>query len=225
MRILLVEDHRSLSDWLARTLRDDRYTVECAYDGDEADLLLRTQKYDLVLLDLALPQMGGRDVLRRLRARGNHVPVLILTADASLEGRIVGLNIGADDYVAKPFDVNELEARIRAVIRRTNEYKAPVVRCGALHYDSNGRMFLLHDKPLSLTPREHGVLETLIQRMGHAVSKQALVDSLYRLEDDITVDAIEVYVHRLRRKLEASDVAIVTLRGLGYLIQQRLEVH
>jgi len=221
MRILLVEDNLSLADWMARTLRRDRFSIDCAHDGADADHLLHTQVYDLVILDLSLPKLGGHEVLKRLRARHNNVPVLILTATNTVEGRILGLNEGADDYMAKPFDVNELEARIRAILRRANGNKNPVVECGALRYDSNTRMFALGDKALALTPREHAVLEALIAKLGKTVSKQSLADSLFAMQDSAAPDAIEIYVSRLRKKLEHSDAAIITLRGLGYLLRQR----
>jgi two-component system response regulator TctD len=220
MRILLVEDNLSLADWMARTLRS-RYSIDCAYNGADADHLLHTQIYDLVILDLSLPKLDGHEVLKRLRARHNNVPVLILTATNTIAGRILGLNEGADDYMAKPFDVDELEARIRAVLRRSNENKNPVLECGSLRYDSNTRFFSLGDRTLALTPREHAVLEALIVKLGKTVSKQSLANSLFAMDDHAAPDAIEVYVSRLRKKLEHGDAAIITLRGLGYLLKQR----
>lgn len=221
MRLLLVEDNLSLADWLGRALRDNRFTVDCAYDGAQADSLLRTQAYELVILDLSLPKLDGREVLRRLRARGNNVPVLILTAANTLQGRIQGLNQGADDYVAKPFDVSELDARIRAILRRVHQSKNPILECGSLRYDSNTRLFSISDRPLALPPREHAVLETLMLKQGKTVSKQAIAAGLFAMSDSADTDAIEVYVSRLRKKLDASDAALVTLRGLGYLLKPR----
>ena len=221
MRILLVEDNHELSEWLARTLRKSRYTVDCVYDGAAADHLLYTQTYALVILDLSLPKLDGRQVLKRLRARDNNVPVLILTVNSTSEGRVTGLDAGADDYVAKPFDVGELEARIRALLRRDGQHKNPLLQCGSLSYDTNSRVFSLNDAVLRLTPREHAVLEALVMKIGKTVSKQTLADSLFGINEPIAPDAIEVYVHRLRRKLEASDASIITLRGLGYLLKQR----
>ena len=221
MRILLVEDNLSLAEWLTRTLQRSKFAVDCAYNGADADHLLRTQTYELVILDLSLPRLDGHEVLKRLRARDNNVPVLILTANNTVEGRILGLNEGADDYMAKPFDVNELDARIRAILRRVNQKKNPLLQCGALHYDSNTRIFALDDKDLALPPREHAVLEALIVKLGKTVSKQSLAESLFAMHDSAGPDAIEIYVSRLRRKLEHSDAAIITLRGLGYLLKQR----
>jgi two-component system, OmpR family, response regulator TctD len=221
MRILLVEDNQQLAEWLARTLRKSRYTVDCVYDGAAADHLLLTQTYALVILDLSLPKLDGRQVLKRLRARDNNVPVLILTVNNTAEGRVTGLDTGADDYVSKPFDVAELEARIRALLRRDGLHKNPVLQCGSLGYDTNSRVFSLNDAVLSLRPREHAVLEALVLKIGKTVSKQALADSLFGINEPVAPDAIEVYVHRLRKKLEPSDASIITLRGLGYLLQQR----
>ncbi|WP_050464330.1 response regulator [Herbaspirillum autotrophicum] len=220
MRILLVEDHRPLSEWLAMTLHRENYTVDCVYNGEDADHLLLTQQYDLVILDISLPGMNGEKVLQRLRSRNNNVPVLILTANNSVQGRVSGLNTGADDYMAKPFDVSELEARIRALLRRSSQHANPILQCGTLVYDTNSRLFVLDGKQLSLTRREHAVLETLISKAGKTVSKQALAESLFAMADEASPDAIEVYIHRLRKKLEHGDAAIITLRGLGYLLKQ-----
>jgi len=223
MKILLVEDDRALSEWLARTLRADQYTVECAWDGDDADLMLRTGTYDLAILDLGLPGLDGREVLRRLRGRRDPMPVLILTASGGTRDRIEGLDIGADDYMAKPFAVAELEARMRALLRRANQAGNPVLTCGALAFDSNARTFSLAGVPLPLTPREHAVLELLMVKSGRTVGKQALARSLSTLDEEVSPDAIEIYIHRVRRKLEGGDAVIVTLRGLGYLLKQRHE--
>jgi len=224
MRILLVEDNRPLSEWLALTLHRNKYTVDCVYNGADADHLLLTQQYELVILDMSLPKLDGSEVLKRLRARHNNVPVLILTANNSVEGRIEGLNTGADDYMAKPFDVNELEARIRALLRRSNQQRNPILQCGSLSYDSNSLIFSIDGVALTLTRREHAVLETLIMKMGKTVSKQALAESLYAMAEDVSQDAIEVYIHRIRKKLEHGDAAIITLRGLGYLLKPHHEV-
>ena len=219
MRILLVEDNRQLSEWLARTLQRERYAVECAYDGDDANHRLRTQSYDLVILDLGLPRMAGEEVLWRLRKRQDNVPVLILTARDTLEGRVGGLDGGADDYVAKPFEVAELEARIRVLLRRQANSKDPMLCCGNLTFDTNTRLFSIDAKALQLTPREHAVLEALMMKSGKTVSKQSLAETLFTLDDNVSPDAIEIYVHRLRKKMESCDASIVTLRGLGYLLK------
>jgi len=221
VRILLVEDNHELADWLARSLRRANMVVDVVHDGEDADTALQTQDYALVVLDLALPGISGLDVLRRLRGRGSGVPVLILTANATLEGRVAGLDSGADDYLAKPFDLSELEARVRAQLRRASNRKTPIVQCGSLVFDSNGRQFALAGRPLALTPREHAVLETLLLRAGTTVSRGALMDSVFGFEDEAGPNSIEIYVHRVRKKLTGSDVGIVTLRGLGYVLKER----
>jgi two-component system response regulator TctD len=221
MRILLVEDNRTLSQWLGRTLEAERYSMDYAYDGDEANHLLRGEHFDLVILDLALPGMDGREVLKWLRARDNPVPVLILTAFDAMQDRLQGLDFGADDYMVKPFDVPELEARIRALLRRGNQQKNPLLACGSLQFDSNARTFTLGGESLALTPREHTVLETLLVRRGRTVSKKALAETMFTLQEEVNPEAVEIYVHRIRKKLEGSDVIIATLRGLGYLLKLR----
>jgi two-component system response regulator TctD len=227
MRILLVEDHPELSHWLAKALRDARLTVETAANGADADALLHTQDYALVILDLTLPRMDGLEVLKRLRARGGpraKTPVMILTARGGLEERVQGLNLGADDYLAKPFELAELEARVKALLRRSQGNEALVHQCGALSFDTVSRMFGYDGAPLALTPREHAVLEALITRQGRAVSKEKLFDEVFALNDDANLDAIDLYIHRVRKKLDrvaANGAAITTLRGIGYLLQPR----
>ncbi|MDE2430243.1 MAG: response regulator [Burkholderiales bacterium] len=224
MRILLVEDHLELSHWLAKALRDAHLTVETADNGADADALLHTQDYALVILDLTLPKMDGLDVLRRMRARGNKAPVLILTARGGLNDRVQGLNLGADDYLPKPFELAELEARVKALLRRAQGNEAVTLTCGALSFDTVSRQFSYDHQSLSLTPREYAVLEALMSRPGQAVSKDKLFDEVFALDDDANLDAIEIYIHRLRKKLEAvsaGSVVIVTLRGIGYLLEAR----
>jgi two-component system response regulator TctD len=227
MRILLVEDHVELSHWVSKALRDANLTVECAANGADADALLHTQDYALVILDLTLPRMDGLDVLRRLRARGGtrgRTPVLILTARGGLEERVQGLNLGADDYLAKPFELAELEARVKALLRRSVGNEAVVHRCGQLSFDTVARMFTYCGEPLALTPREHAVLEALISRPGRALSKEKLFDEVFALDDEANLDAIELYIHRVRKKLDKrpdGGAAIATLRGIGYLLQER----
>jgi two-component system response regulator TctD len=226
MRILLVEDHTELSHWLSKALRDANLTVECVDNGADADALLHTQDYALVILDLTLPRMDGLDVLRRLRARAaprGQTPVLILTARGGLEDRVQGLNLGADDYLAKPFELAELEARVKALLRRRGGTDTLVHRCGQLSFDTVARMFTYCGEPLALTPREHALLEALIARPGRALSKEKLFDEVFALDDDANLDAIELYIHRIRKKLDRrpdGGAAIVTLRGIGYLMQQ-----
>jgi len=226
MRILLIEDHVELSRWLAKALQDAHWTVECALNGADADTLLHTQQYALAILDLTLPKMDGLEVLKRLRARGSKMPVLILTARGGLQDRVQGLNLGADDYLAKPFELVELEARVKALLRRTQGNEELIYSCGALRFDTVSRMFTCGETAFALTPREHAVLEVLITRAGRVVSKEKLFDEVFSLADDANPDAIEIYIHRLRKKLasaQSGPVAITTLRGLGYLLEAQAE--
>ncbi|MFG1423586.1 response regulator [Roseixanthobacter liquoris] len=219
MRLLLVEDNRELAAWLAKSLRQSTYAVDVVHDGLDAEHALEVAEYALVILDLSLPGLDGLQVLRRLRRRGSTLPVIILTANASLDGRVAGLDEGADDYLAKPFEIAELEARIRAQLRRVHRQADPVVVFGDLSFDSRTRLFALRDGELALTPREYAVLEHLLLKSGRTVSKAQLSQSVFGFEDEADPSAIEIYVHRVRKKLEGSNVRIVTLRGLGYLLR------
>jgi len=219
MRILLAEDNRSLSEWLARLLRKEFFIVDCVEDGEDADAALRTQTYDLVVLDLGLPRMPGVQVLRRFRARDATTPVLILTADDAVSSRVAGLDAGADDYLVKPFDIRELEARIRAHLRRKRNDRTSCLACGRLAFDTNTRAFTLDGAPLALTAREHAVLEALILSAGRTVPKSALTETVFGFNDAANPNAIEIYVHRVRKKLEDHGPAIVTLRGIGYVLK------
>lgn len=219
MRLLVVEDNYELAAWLAKALRQAQYTVDIAADGDEAELMLKVAPYSALILDLSLPKMDGLTLLKQLRRAGDRTPVIILTANASLEGRVAGLDSGADDYLAKPFEIAELEARLRAVIRRGHDLAAPQIAVGDLSLDGATRQFILSGAPLQLTPREHAVLEHLIMKAGNTVPKESLTGSVFGFDDAADASAIEVYVHRVRKKLEGSNVQIATLRGLGYLLR------
>jgi two-component system, OmpR family, response regulator TctD len=220
MRILVVEDNIELAQWLVRTLRKEQYTVDCIGNGLDADFALKTEKYNLVILDLALPKLDGREVLRRLRARQDSTPVLVLTANNTVQSRVSELDQGADDYMAKPFETEELEARIRVLLRRFSGQANPIIHCGDLRYDTNTREFQIAGTPLALTPRERAVLEILMRKAGSTVAKHAVAQGLFSLDDDASSDAIEIYVYRLRKKLERSTAKIMTLRGLGYLLRE-----
>lgn len=220
MKLLLVEDNRELASWLGKALRQGQYAVDIAHDGEDADQLLKVADYAAVVLDLGLPKMDGMTLLKRLRKAGNKVPVIILTANAGLDGRIAGLDSGADDYLAKPFEIAELEARLRAVIRRGHDRAAPEIAIGDLVFDGGTRQFVLGGEPLALTPREHSVLEHLVMKAGTTVTKASLSESVFGFDDAADANAIEIYVHRVRKKLEGSNVQIATLRGLGYLLRQ-----
>lgn len=220
MRILIVEDDPVLADGLTRSLRHSDFAVDCAQDGAQADHILATQNYDLVILDLGLPKLDGFEVLRRLRRRGGTVPVLVLTARDALADRVKGLDLGADDYLTKPFDLPELEARVRALIRRGQSGGSSLLTHGPLALDTSGRRATLDGAQLELSARELGVLEVLMLRSGRVVNKEQLTEQLYGWDEEVGSNAIEVYVHRLRKKLEPAGVVIRTIRGLGYLLEK-----
>lgn len=218
MRLLLVEDHPELSHWLQKALTGLGFAVDTATDGLAADHLLLTENYALVMLDVALPRLNGLDLLARLRKRGQALPVLLLTARSDVADRVKGLNSGADDYLTKPFELDELEARIRALLRRSVGVTQQALEYGDLTYHDEG-YFLLAGRALLLTPRELSVLTTLMHRRGRPVAKQQLFEQVFTLSDEANPESIELYVHRLRKKLQGSNVVIVTLRGLGYSLE------
>jgi len=217
MRLLLVEDQDELAEWLAKALRQGGHAVDVMGRGDHADHALVTQPYDLLILDLSLPGLDGLEVLKRLRARGSGVPVLILTARGSTEERVLGLNLGADDYLAKPFELSELDARVKALLRR-GVGRAPVVKVGQITYDQTSRLVMREGQPLSLTPREQAVMEALLARLGRPVARELLFEKVFDMDTEARPEAIESYISRLRKKLEGSGATITTLRGLGYLL-------
>ena len=217
MRILLVEDDRVLADALSRALVQSAHAVDVVSTGEEADHALAPGIYDLAILDIGLPGLSGLDVLKRVRARKSTMPVLMLTAFDTLADRVQGLDLGADDYLAKPFDLPELEARVRALLRRSTG-STPYLDHGPLRFDTVGRR-VFHDKrPLDLSPRELALLELLLMRAGRVVSKEQLVNHLYGWGEEVGDNAIEVNVYRLRKKLELLGCEIRTVRGMGYLI-------
>lgn len=221
MRVLLVEDHLPLAESIAQALKNAGLTLDVLHDGVAADLALSSEEYALAILDVGLPRLDGFEVLARLRERGKHLPVLMLTARSDVKDRVHGLNLGADDYLAKPFELTELEARVKALLRRTVLGGERQQRCGPLLYDLEKRRFTLAEEPVNLTQREHSVLEALIARPGRVMSKEQLAAQVFGLDEDASADAIEIYVHRLRKKLDGHGVAIVTFRGLGYLLESR----
>ena len=220
MRILLAEDDGVLADGLTRSLRQSGYAIDCVRNGQEADTALSTQEFDLLILDLGLPKLSGLEVLRRLRSRGSLLPVLILTAADSIEQRVNGLDLGADDYMAKPFSLQELEARVRALTRRGMGGTSNAIKHGPLVYDQAGRVATIDGQMLELSARELGLLEVLLQRAGRLVSKDQLVERLCEWGEEVSNNAIEVYIHRLRKKIEKGPVRIATVRGLGYCLEK-----
>jgi two-component system OmpR family response regulator len=219
MRILIAEDDAIIADGLSRSLRQGGYAVDWAPNGQEADAALLTVTYDLLILDLGLPKLTGLEVLKRLRGRSSSLPVLILTAMDGTGDRVKGLDLGADDYMVKPFDLAELEARVRALTRRSSG-TTPTILCGQLSYDQVGRVAQIQGQPLELSAREIGLLEVLLSRMGRLVSKDQLVDQLCGWGEEVSHNAIEVYIHRLRKKIEPGGVKIATVRGLGYCLER-----
>ena len=220
MRILVAEDDAILADGVARSLRQAGYAVDWVKNGVEADSALDADEHDLLILDIGLPRKSGLDVLKRLRGRNSHLPVLILTALDGVNDRVRGLDAGADDYLAKPFELAELEARVRALTRRGMAGAPTLLRHGALSYDQVGRVARVNGEALELSAREVSLLEVFLQRAGRLVSKDQLVSHLCEWGEEVSANAIEVYVHRLRKKLEAGGVRIVTVRGLGYSLEK-----
>jgi len=219
LRLLVVEDDVQIARGLLDALRRSGHAVDSVERGADALVALQTEQYELVILDLGLPDIDGLDVLKAVRARDSHVPVLILTARDSLRSRVRGLNVGADDYLLKPFEYEELEARIRAVTRRAMTGAGADVRLGSLTLKSEERRFYVNDNPVELSPREFGVLEVLLLRHNQVVSKAQVESHVCDWSDDLTEGAIELYVHRVRRKIEGAGVEIRTVRGFGYLLQ------
>ena len=220
MRILIAEDDGILADGLTRSLRQAGYSVDCVGNGVEADAALVTSEFNLLILDIGLPKLNGLEVLKRLRTRGSPLPVLILTALDGVDDRVRGLDLGADDYLAKPFALAELEARVRALTRRGSVSASPVLKHGQLTYDSVGKVAHANGQMLDLSGRELSLLEAFLLRPGRMVSKEQLINQLCEWGEEVSSNAIEVYVHRLRKKLEFADVRIMTVRGLGYCLQR-----
>jgi len=220
MIILLVEDDTVLGNGLSRSLADWGFNVTLAVTGAYAISALSTCSYDMVILDLGLPDMDGREVLRQLRARKSAMPVLILTARDGLNDRISGLELGADDYMIKPFECAELEARIKALLRRSHGGFNHDISFGRLMIDIRHQQITVDGMPFLLPPREYGVLEALLLQAGKVVSKDSIAQRLAVRSDELADNAIEVYVHRLRKRLEPFGINIRTARGLGYLLQE-----
>lgn len=219
MKILLLEDNPSMREIVADYLTRSGFVVDAVGTGDEALAAVATVPYDAMVLDLGLPDIDGMDVLRQVRARtGDRLPALIVTARDSLQSRLCGLNSGADDYIVKPFELVELEARLRVVLRRPGQRGSVRYACGRLSFDSVSREALVDDTPLELTRRELALLEELLRAAGRVVVKDALEDRLYSIEQEVSGNAIEAAVSRLRKKLAAAKagVTITTMRGIGY---------
>lgn len=218
-RILLIEDDAALSRGLVAALTAEGYSVDPAPDGASALMMASDEPYAIITLDIGLPDMSGFDVLKSLRAKGCHAPVLILTARDEIDDRVRGLDLGADDYLLKPFEPRELAARIRALLRRPQVDPAPVIRIGKLEFDRSHHVARIDGRDLDLRRREWVVLERLLSRVGQVVSKDRLASEVFSYDEAVAPNAIEVYIARLRKKLEPDGPTIRTLRGLGYLLE------
>jgi len=221
LRILITEDDAALAEALQFSLGQSGYAVDWVANGAAADNVLKDDVFGLLILDLGLPKLDGFEVLRRLRRHNASLPVLILSGREKPEEKVLGLDLGADDYLVKPFSLNELQARVRALLRRWQGAAGPVISYGDLNFDTVGRNATVAGRALPLSAHELGVLEILIHRYGRVVSKEQILEQLYNYDKDGSDNAIEVYVHRLRRKLEGSGLAVRTLYGRGYMLEQR----
>ena len=220
MRILLVEDNEALADGLSAILKGTGHAVDVVGDGASADAAIASENFDLVILDLTLPEMDGLDVLRGMRARASKAAVLILTARGAPEERVRGLDLGADDYMIKPFDISEFEARVRMLLRRQAGLRSSAVTFGGIALDLNSRTFSAEGTPLDIPARELGLLEILFMRAGKVVAKEAIMQSLAAFDDDLSANAIEQYVSRLRKRLAPHGLTVRTARGIGYYLDK-----
>lgn len=220
VHILIVEDDSTLADGIARLLGGEGHAVNVTDSGERALQAVGREKFDLAILDIGLPGIDGFEILRRLRAQGKRMPVLVLTARDSVGDRVHGLDLGADDYMAKPFSTPELAARVRALIRRSQAQTDPCIVHGPLTMDTVGKRVFLNEQPLDLAGREWAVLEVLLARVEKVVSKESIIQAVASWGEELSPNAIEVYVSRLRSKLEPAGVRIRTVRGFGYMLEE-----
>jgi DNA-binding response OmpR family regulator len=223
MRLLVVEDSERLAQLMARLLAENKFTTDVVSTVSEAEAALDLVDYDLILLDLSLPDGDGRDVLRSLRRKGRATRILVITARADVVERVGALNDGADDYLVKPFSLDELLARIKALLRRPSERSEPVLSAGKLTLDTASLTLRVAGEVAPLTRRELSVLASLLRRRGRLVSRQKLEEAIYSLDEEVTPNAIEAAVSRLRRRLDSLGAAvnITSMRGLGYILTER----
>jgi two-component system response regulator TctD len=223
MRLLLAEDEHSLGEWLCKALAQIGCKVEWVDDGRLVEPALSQNDFDAVVLDLGLPGRTGAEVLKRLRVQDKRLPVLILTARSSLADKVESLNAGADDFLVKPFALAELEARLMALVRRARGNEFPRFAIGALQFDAISKQFKINDEVLALSPREYTLLKILIQRVGEPISRGQILDRIFSDEEDVQSSAVDVLVHRLRKRLEVSGIQVKTYRGLGYVLEANEE--
>lgn len=220
MRILLAEDDPSIAEGICASLRHGGHAVDHVASGNQADSALHDNNYDLLVLDLGLPGLDGSEVLRRLRGRGGSLPVLVVTARDGLPERVRVLDLGADDYLVKPFALSEFEARVRALLRRANSQGMPEMQLGRLRLDLPGHRVWIEQTPLELTAREFGLLEALALRADRVTSRAQLIEALCDWDQELTDNGLDIAIHRLRRKLHGSGTGVRTIRGLGYLLEE-----
>lgn len=220
MRIVIVEDNQPLADGLAKSFRADGHGVDVLYRGDEAEQFLQREMADLLVIDINLPGLSGLEILKNLRRRKNQTPVLLLTARATLTDKVDGLDLGADDYLEKPFDLDELKARARALLRRSGKQISEVVTIGNLEFDSAARQIKINDELKEMPRREYALAEILISNKDRIISKQKILDHLYGLDAEVDEKTVELYIHRLRKRIAGSGTEIKTARGLGYSFRQ-----
>ena len=220
MKILLIEDYKPLRESIKKGLIENGYAVDSTGDGEEGLWYSSTAEYDVVVLDLRLPGMDGLEVLKRLRAQKNKVHVLIITARDSVDDRVKGLDLGADDYLVKPFEFSELLARVRALVRRKHDQKEPVIRVGDLEIDTSDREVKRGGKLLDLTLKEYAIMEILARKAGRVVSREMILEGVYDFDSDLSSNVIDVYIGRLRKKLETEqgNRILHTKRGFGYML-------
>jgi DNA-binding response OmpR family regulator len=219
MRILIVEDDPVLRDGLVRAMRSESYVVDSTESGQQAELMVQAGEYALAVCDIGLRDLDGFELLRRMRARGNLLPVLFLTARDTVEDRVHGLDLGADDYLVKPFALPELVARVRALLRRAQQRADNMLTHGPLVLNAASRRAWLAERPLDLSAREWSILEFLMSRVERVASKEQIIQAIADWQDELSSNAVEVYVSRLRSKLEPAGIHIRTVRGFGYLLE------
>jgi DNA-binding response OmpR family regulator len=219
MRVLLIEDDAILADGLIRSLKQADYTVDWSSDGAEARAILRSYDFALVILDLSLPHLGGLELLHDLRHQGKRTPVLIITARSDVDDRIRGLDLGADDYLTKPFELGEFDARVRALIRRSHGSGLQQLSCGRLTLDLSAHRAFIDSQPLELPRREFHILEVLMSGKGRIMNKEQIIDNISDFDDELSPSAVEIYISRLRKKLQPAGVGIRVVRGIGYLLE------